>query len=153
MRIHRLVALAKTRGTRKGRVIATGDLLHSPFGGHACVMYEVEILRISGSPICERKATDFIIENDSGHTLIRANEVVIKKRFDLVIDDPDPTFKSVLAKYGLDYEDWRIHKILRCQERIVLPGQFVEIRGFFNEIDTNPRILELLPETVLALHA
>jgi len=116
-------------------------------------MYEVEILHINGRPIGERKATDFIIKNDSGRFLIRGNEVVLEKRFDLVIDDADPKYKSALAKYGLAYEDWRIHKILRCQERVVLPGQFVEIRGFFNEIDTDPRIIEPLPRTFLALHA
>ncbi|HRI68746.1 MAG TPA: hypothetical protein PK156_31170 [Polyangium sp.] len=149
----RVVELAQNRNSRKGRVIAMGDLLRTPFGGRECVMYEVEILRIYGDPICDRKMPNFLLENDSGRVWIYGNDVCLENKFDLVLDDPDPKYKAVLEHYGIDYHDWQVHKVIRCQERYIAPGQEVELSGFFQVVEANPPRLQRISDTTLVLKA
>lgn len=149
--IGHVIEVIKHRSTLKGRVVATGELQRSPFLGAECVMYETEILRLEGDPIYDRKGADLIIESDAGRVRVAASDVVLKKKFDLFLKDADPKYTSVIERYGHTYEDWRVYRILCCQERVVRPGQVVEIRGSFQYVGDNPRRVEPVPNTSLSL--
>ena len=143
--------LAVHRTTLEGRVVATGELLRSPLTQRECVLYEMEILRINGEPVEDKKIPDFIIETKEERFFVYGSDVQVAKKFDFEANDPDPKYEPVLKKYGLNYYDWTVYKILQCRERLVVPGQTVTLSGSFDYAPANPRIILPLPGTKLTL--
>ena len=143
--------LVTHRSTLKGRVIPTGELLRAPLTNRECAMYDMEILRITGNAVCDKKIPDFILETDKERFFVYGLDVKINKSFDFNANDPDPKLESVLTKYGLQYYDWTVYKIVQCRERVVLPGQTITLSGSFDYIDAKPRIIRPLSGTKLTL--
>lgn len=145
------VHVAQHRAVRKGRVVSTDELLRAPLSGHECIMYEFEILRIDGDPICDHKVTNFILEDGGERVFVYGQSIRMEHEFDLVLNDPDPQYKSVLAKYGIDYHDWQVYKVVSVRERYVAPGQQIQLSGSFELRDAKPPILQPVMGTHVSL--
>jgi hypothetical protein len=143
--------IAKHLNNLRGRVSASEGLLRAPFSGRECIMYEVEIMRLGDEVISDRKVPSFIVEDENGRTLVYGQDIRLANEFELTLDKPDPKYKSVLEKLGVDYHDWEVYKVIRCQERCILPDQEVVLSGSFVYDDANPRILRPIAGTKVAL--
>ncbi|MFN8256347.1 MAG: GIDE domain-containing protein [Bacteroidales bacterium] len=126
----------------KGRVVALGDQLKSPFSGKDCVYYQflVEQKKSHGhgssyvSIINDKKHTIFGVDDGSGIALLDISNAEILLKTDRkvssgIFNPADENQKSVLEKYQQKSKGFLFEKSLRYTEKFLETGDEIYVIG------------------------